>query len=149
MLKCIARFVLCIMFLVIDADRKDLTIEELKNLLSDVSVTQNKTLERFCIVLRRFIVNYNKIPSLPRDQVHFKDFSIDDLIYLIESCTKFSVIDSAEPEEQDSFLVDSSSILDEFKYSAILAAEIQKIITRKYLPSTEMINKHKKINYNK
>jgi hypothetical protein len=131
------------MFIVIDANRKDLTIEELKDLLADISATQNKTLERFCIELREFIVNFNKIPSLPRDKVHFKDFSIDDLIYLIESCKKFSVIDSPEPEEKDSFVVDSSNILDEFKFSAILAAEIQKIITRKYLPSTGMIKKHK------
>lgn len=135
--------------LVIDANRKDLTIEELKDLLSDISVIQNKTLERFCIALREFIVNYGRIPLLPRDQEHFNDFQIDDLIYLIGNCTKFTVISSPEPEEQekDNDYIDNSSIsstiLDEFKYSAILAAEIQKIITRKYLPSKQVININK------
>lgn len=94
-------------------------------------------------------MKYERIPLLPQDKDHFNYFHIDDLIYLIENCTKFTVITSTEPEEHAKYTdkdcidcsIDSSSstILDEFKYSAILAAEIQKIITRKYLPSTRVI----------
>ena len=124
-------------------NRKDLNIEELKNLLFDISVTRNKTLETFCIKLREFIINFERIPCLPDDQKHFNDLNIDDLIYLIENCKKFTVIDNSSSEIKLENCNDSSSILDEFKYSAILAAEIQKIITRKYLPSKEIIYKNK------
>lgn len=104
----------------------------MKDLLFDISVTRNQRLETFCIKLRDFIIKNERIPHLPDDQDYFNDLDIDDVIYLIENCTKFTVIDNSESEiELESC---SSSILDEFKYSAILAIEIQKIITRKYLP---------------
>lgn len=126
------------MFLVIDSNRQDLSIEELKCLLYDTSATQNKTLEDFCVKLREFIVNFERIPHLPNDQKYFDRFDMDDLIYLIENCRKFKEIESLEPEEEISTTNSSKSIFDEFKVSAILAAEIQKIITRKYLPITEL-----------
>lgn len=128
---------LLLLYLVIDAGQKNLSIKELEDLLSVITdnVTQNKTLELFCCRLRKFIQEFERIPRLPEDRTYFDTIYFDDLMYLIDNCRKITIVESFEPDE---FETGPSSIFDEFKNSAILAAEIQKIITRKYLP---IINK--------
>ena len=133
------------LFLVIDANRKEMNVEDLRNLLKIIySLKENKDLKDFCWILNQFIEENDRIVSLPHDLEYFlkrSSLNIDVLIYLIENCTKFVLLEG----EIDETILDLESIqsnqniLNEFKFAAILAEEIQKLITRKYLPEVKTI----------
>lgn len=132
------------MFVVVDVNRKEMNKDELLELLSKVcSIDEIEELSTFCVILKQFIEEHGRIPLLPKDLDHFiRKSSVlcaDDLFYLIENCTKFVLLENKFDNSLDSGRNDQN-ILKEFKFAAILAAEIQKIITRKYLPDQKAIN---------
>lgn len=135
------------MFVVIDANRKEMKADEILDLLKiTCSIDEIEELSDFCAILKQFIEENGRIPSLPNDLDQLlKKSSVlcaEDLVYLIENCTKFVLIES--PIDNNSFdfkpLRQDQNILKEFKFAAILSAEIQKIVTRKYLPEVKTIN---------
>lgn len=113
---------------------KDLDIEGVKNFLRSCEHSDcPNLLYQFIKYLQEFIDENNRLPALPQDFEHFENFPMDHLTYLIENCRKFRIINHCP----DSNAVESecdSGVLAEFKAASLLAAEIQKIITRKYTP---------------
>lgn len=111
-----------------------MNLNELLYLSTDLSLTEpNSELANFCSRLKKFIEDTGRFPSLPTDLSYFS--SEEDDVYLIRNCKKFVALENDQnnnfvlPESSDSF-----TILDELKSAALLAAEIQKIITRKHVP---------------
>ena len=131
--------------LVIDANRSDMNLEELSILLNvAVDLKENDILMNFCFILKQFIEEKDRIPLLPNDLEYFLKQSklhANDLIYLLENCSKIVILESLICDNAFDFTStrDDQNSLNEFKFAAILAAEIQKIITRKYLPSVNTI----------
>lgn len=113
---------------------KDLDIEGVKRVLKSCKHYDNfNFLDQFTDLLKLFIERNNRLPVLPQDSDHFKDFPMDHLTYLMESCRKFRFVKNP-PNSNDIDAECDSDFLAEFKAAALLAAEIQKIITRKYIP---------------
>ena len=122
-----------------------MNLEELSILLNvAVDLKENDILMNFCFILKQFIEEKDRIPLLPNDLEYFLKQSklhANDLIYLLENCSKIVILESLICDNAFDFTStrDDQNSLNEFKFAAILAAEIQKIITRKYLPSVNTI----------
>lgn len=120
--------------LVIDGTFKDITLVELKALLS--LAIDKSTIQSFLLLLDDFISMHNRFPSIPLDLDSFKcNMGTDEVAYLLENCKKFCLIESFISVDDTFFDDYNHSKLDKFQASAILAVEIQKIITRKFIPS--------------
>ena len=122
-----------------------MNLEELSILLNvAVDLKENDIIMNFCLILKQFIEEKDRIPLLPNDLEYFLKQSklhANDLIYLLENCSKIVILESLICDNAFDFTStrDDQNSLNEFKFAAILAAEIQKIITRKYLPSVNTI----------
>lgn len=123
---------------------KDLSLKELVEItrLTSSLPKETRSVINFCKELNNFFNNTNRFPVLPVDFEFFDKLNMDsqDLIYMIENCRKFRLIQQSNDNDNGDFY-DSSfniqynhSILDEFMTSALLAVEIQKLITRKHIP---------------
>ena len=123
-----------------------MSAEELLNLLKiTCSLKEKEALNDFCIILKQFVEENGRIPLLPNDLEQFlkrSNLHADDLVYLLENCARFIILESSISDDifDLNSLREDGNILNEFKFAAILAAEIQKIITRKYLPELKTIN---------
>lgn len=118
--------------------------EELMEFLHlSCSIEQNKDLLLFSKILIKFIEDNRRIPHLPNDLNYLLSnnlsLDIEDFAYLLENCTKFVHLESEMNYYSNEPISNARNILKEFKISSILAAEIQKIITRKYLPEVKVI----------
>lgn len=129
---------------------KDLSLKELEEITkSTSSLTQEtRAIINFCEELNNFLSNTNRFPILPKDFEWFDKLNMDseDLIYLIDNCRKFRLIQQSNDKDHDDEFIDSTSniqynhsIMDEFMTSALLAVEIQKLITRKHIPELSEI----------
>ena len=124
---------------------KDLSLKELLEVTKLASSLPRETrfVTNFCKELNNFLSIINRFPSLPMDFEFFNKYNMDpeNLIYMIENCRKFTLIQLSNDDNDNDDFQDSSfntrcnhSILDEFMTSALLAVEIQKLITRKHIP---------------
>ena len=103
----------------------------------------------FCRNLLDFIIANDRLPSSINDYNLF-NLDFDDVVYLIDNCKKFTLIESKISDERSEmadcpdFLASTSSasynlnttsrLLNEFKAASLLSIEIQKIITRRFVP---------------
>ena len=122
-----------------------MSIDELTNFLETTcTLEENNDLKKFCLILKQFLNENGRIPSIPNDLEYFlkkAQLNIDILAYLTENCTRFVLLESVMDENTLDLesIENSCDLLNEFKFAAILAAEIQKIVTRKYIPSVKTI----------
>ena len=124
---------------------KEMGIDELKNFLETTfTLEENNDLKNFCLILKEFLNENERMPSIPNDLEYFlkrSKLNVDILAYLTENCTRFVLLESVMDENTLDLesIQNNCDLLNQFKFAAILTAEIQKIVTRKHIPSVKTI----------
>lgn len=124
-----------------------LNLIEISQILSQVIQSffhnENPVFLQFCKQLSNFIEKESRFPPiLPKDSQHFTDILEDDLIYFIEHCPRFCLLESKKSScrsvYNDAYSI-NCNFVNLYMAAGYLASEIQKLISRKYLPETRHV----------